>query len=155
MIERQKRLKEVYEHLRKHCGIHTQGDFASSIGYSRPVISSAMNGNEDNLTDRLFKSICEKYEDVFNLDYLLNGEGELLLSKDSTSEEQQETNIMEIYAHMIRSIDDLRQELKKQIAEVQSLNSELRQQLAALKGKGITYQSPDEAPRLAAEEIKK
>ena len=112
MIERQKRLKEVYEHLRKHCGIHTQGDFASSIGYSRPVISSAMNGNEDNLTDRLFKSICEKYENVFNLDYLLNGEGELLLPKKSTAE-QQEANILELYAHMIRSIDDLRQELKK------------------------------------------
>ena len=152
MIERQKRLKEVYEHLRKHCGIHTQGDFASSIGYSRPVISSAMNGNEDNLTDRLFKSICEKYENVFNLDYLLNGEGELLLPKKSTAE-QQEANILELYAHMIRSIDDLRQELKKQIAEVQALNSELRQQLAALKGKGITYQTPDEAARLAAEEI--
>jgi hypothetical protein len=47
MIERQKRLKEVYDHLRKYFGVHTQTDFADAIKYSRPVISSALNGNED------------------------------------------------------------------------------------------------------------
>lgn len=75
---RQQRLKEVYDHLRKHHGIHTQIDFANAIGITRPAISSAMNGNEAYLTDNLFKRICAKYQGVFNLDYLLYGKGELL-----------------------------------------------------------------------------
>ena len=75
MNERQKRLKEVYDHMRTYFGIHTQGQFADAIGYSRPVISSALNGDKDKLTDKLFKSIDEKFPGIFNLDYLLNGKG--------------------------------------------------------------------------------
>lgn len=78
MKGRQKRLNEVYEHLRKYYGIHTKTDFAHAIQYSRPFISSALNGNEQYLTDKLFENICEAYRNVFNLDYLLNGNGSLL-----------------------------------------------------------------------------
>ena len=80
MIGRQKRLHEVYEYLRNNFGIHTQIDFAESLKYSRVYISAAMNGNEKNLTDKLFMKICEAYPGVFNLDYLLDGEGGLLLT---------------------------------------------------------------------------
>jgi hypothetical protein len=37
-----------------------------------------MNGVESYLTDNLFKNICEAYPCVFNLNYLLTGEGDLL-----------------------------------------------------------------------------
>ena len=85
MNERQKRLKEVYEHTRTYFGIHTQGQFADAIGYSRPVISSALNGDEDKLTDKLFKNIVEKFPDIFNLDYLLNGKGNLLTTEEGVA----------------------------------------------------------------------
>jgi len=78
MLERQKRLNEVYDYLRSHYGIHTKGGFADSIKYARAYISSAINGNEKYLTDSLFESICEAYPGVFNLDYLLTGNGDLL-----------------------------------------------------------------------------
>ena len=79
MLERQKRLNEVYEHLHNYCGVHTKGDFADKIDYARAYISSALNGNEKYLTDKLFTKICEVYP-FFNLNYLLNGEGKLLKS---------------------------------------------------------------------------
>jgi hypothetical protein len=85
MNERQKRLKEVYEHARTYFGIHTQGQFADAIGYSRPVISSALNGDEDKLTDKLFKNIDEKFPGIFNLDYLLNGKGNLLTTEEGVA----------------------------------------------------------------------
>ena len=66
MISRQKRLHEVFEHLRKFFGIHTQTDFAVALKYSRVYISSALNGNEKNLTDKLFENICEAYPGVFD-----------------------------------------------------------------------------------------
>lgn len=75
---KQERLREVYEHLRQHFGVHTQIDFAKVLGLTRPAISAAMNGNEAYLTDNLFKRICAAYQGVFSLDYLLTGEGQLL-----------------------------------------------------------------------------
>ena len=78
MISRQKRLHEVFEHLRKFFGVHTQTDFAVALKYSRVYISSALNGNEKNLTDKLFENICDAYPGVFDLNYLLTGKGSLL-----------------------------------------------------------------------------
>jgi uncharacterized coiled-coil protein SlyX len=78
MNERQKRLIEVYEHLRRHFGIHTKTGFAEALHYGRTSMSAAMNGDEKYLTDSLFKNICETYQGVFDLDYLLTGKGSLL-----------------------------------------------------------------------------
>ena len=85
MIERQKRLHEVYNHLREFYGVHTQTDFAKALKYSRVYISSAMNGNEKNLTDKLFANICEAFRGTFNLDYLLTGNGALLTNEEEAS----------------------------------------------------------------------
>ena len=75
MLERKERLNEVYEHLHNQCGVHTKAEFADRIQYARAYVSSALNGNEKYLTDKLFRSICEKFPQ-FNLDYLLTGNGE-------------------------------------------------------------------------------
>ena len=75
---RKDRLKEVYEYVRGHFPIHTQADFAGALNYNRAYLSSAMNGNEKNLTDKLFTNICEVFPNVFNIDYLLTGKGKLL-----------------------------------------------------------------------------
>lgn len=87
MVERQKRLKEVFEYVRNNLGIHTQIDFAEALHKSRNAISLALNGNELYLTDKLFKNICEVYPGVFNLDYLLTGEGSLLSTEEEAKNE--------------------------------------------------------------------
>jgi regulator of replication initiation timing len=79
----QKRLNEVFEHVRKYYGIHTQEDFAKYLEYGRTSISAALNGKPEYLTERLFKTIVEKFPGVFNLDYLLNGEGQLLTVEET------------------------------------------------------------------------
>lgn len=140
MLERQKRLNEVYEHLHNHFGVHTKGDFAEAVQYARAYISSAMNGNEKYLTDKLFTNICEAYQGVFNLNYLLNGEGELLTpeedvksseiekaAKPSSDDSAAMNNILEMYARMIRGVDDLRVELNTNLAEVKALKEDLHQ----------------------------
>ena len=86
MNERQKRLNEVYEHLRRYFGIHTKTGFAEAIHYGRTSLSAAMNGDESYLTDNLFKNICEAYPYVFNIDYLLNGSGQLLTIQEEKEE---------------------------------------------------------------------
>ena len=90
MNERQKRLIEVYEHLRRYFGIHTKTGFAESLHYGRTSLSAAMNGDESYLTDNLFKNICDAYPGVFDLNYLLNGEGSLLSVEEEVHNEDHE-----------------------------------------------------------------
>lgn len=149
MIERQKRLHEVYEHLRKYFGVHTQIDFAEALNYSRVYISSAMNGNKKNLTDKLFTNVCEAFPGVFNLDYLLTGEGTLLMSQnldtgtcstDMACEQQPSAPIpswadafFDIMSQQIKQNESLVRELHQAITEVNALKSELATIIERLK----------------------
>ena len=85
MLERQKRLNEVYDNLHNYCGVHTKSEFADIIKYARAYVSSALNGNEKYLTDKLFINICEAFPQTFNIDYLLNGKGELLTIQEEVA----------------------------------------------------------------------
>ena len=96
MNERQKRLIEVYDYVRQHFGIHTKQGFAEALNYGRTSMSAALNGNEGYLTDSLFKSICAAFPGTFNLDYLLTGEGSLLV--DEGSAKVQDTDSGELSA---------------------------------------------------------
>jgi transcriptional regulator with XRE-family HTH domain len=126
---RKERLNEVYEYVRKHFPIHTQVDFAEKLKYHRTYISSAMHGNEKNLTDKLFRNVCEAFPGVFNLDYLLTGEGSLLLNEkpQQTQKMEQTADILELYAQRVRLVDDLRQTLKEELEEVRTIRAELLQ----------------------------
>jgi hypothetical protein len=131
MSERKERLNEVYEHLHNKCGVHTKAEFADKIQYARAYVSSALNGNEKYLTDKLFRSICEKFPQ-FNLDYLLTGKGQLLNNEGeeqnaNPSPAQPTLDMLELYAQRIRLVDDLRASLKEELAEVRVIREELRQ----------------------------
>jgi chromosome segregation ATPase len=53
---------------------------------TQPALSAAMNGKEAYLTQNLFQKICAAFPGIFNLDYLLTGQGELLLESNVQSE---------------------------------------------------------------------
>lgn len=153
MVSREKRLHEVFEHLRKFFGIHTQTDFAVALKYSRVYISSALNGNEKNLTDKLFENICEAYPGVFDLNYLLTGEGSLLTTEEEVHSEEfekqaasvkssapdsmtEQTYIMsKMLETLLKPIESAHAEtvavLNQQIAEKQSRIADLEQTIAA------------------------
>ena len=135
MKERQKRLIEVYEYLRKHYNVHTKTGFAEAVKYGRTSMSSAMNGNDLYLTDGLFRSICLAYPNVFNLNYLLTGEGSLLQSNKEAVlgrypappgmvSEDEPSESLPLWADTLISI------MSKQIAENEALHSELRRSIA-------------------------
>lgn len=146
MNERQKRLIEVYDHLRKHYGIHTQSDFADAIRYSRPVISSALNGNEETLTDKLFRNICASYKKTFELDYLLHGEGELLTIEERMKfgeVEQRRANdqmpeyVQKVFDQAVKLVqrsEMLEQQLSLALADNRELKKKLDDTLVAFDG---------------------
>ena len=151
MKERQKRLIEVYEYLRKHYNVHTKTGFAEAVKYGRTSMSSAMNGNELYLTDSLFRSICLAYPNVFNLNYLLTGEGSLLqsnkeavlgrypapsgmVSEDAPSEPLPfwADTLIRIMSKQIAENEALHSELRRSIAEVSDLKTQLSHLLQSL-----------------------
>ena len=145
MNERQKRLNEVYEHLRKFYGIHTQSDFANALRKSRNAITLALNGDEKYLTDKLFKNICEAYKGVFDLNYLLTGEGDLLTVEEDTRNDaiketfgmiDQSSMVNALIAAKDETIASLRRELdakNETIALQRSRIADLERQLAAAR----------------------
>lgn len=151
MKERQKRLIEVYEYLRKHYNVHTKTGFAEAVKYGRTSMSSAMNGNDLYLTDGLFRSICLAYPNVFNLNYLLTGEGSLLqsnkeavlgrypapsgmVSEDVPSESLPlwADTLIRIMSKQISENEALHSELRRSIAEVSDLKTQLSHLLQSL-----------------------
>lgn len=129
MTTKQERLKKVYDHLRAHFGIHTQMDFAEAIRITRPALSSAMNGNEAYLTKNLFQKICGAFPGVFDIHYLLTGEGELLINNDNKESDSEMKTALELKwaKHEITILNELVESLKRE-------NALLHQQL---KGKGL------------------
>lgn len=127
MNERQKRLIEIYEHLRRYYGIHTKTGFSKALKYGRTSMSAAMNGDEKYLTDSLFKNICEKYKGVFNLDYLLTGKGDLLtVEEDVKSTELNASRQMSTQSPVaeIDTSSAINAALAAQMQTIESLKSE-------------------------------
>ena len=149
MLDRQKRLNEVYEHLHNYFNIHTKGDFADSIKYARAYISSALNGNKKYLTDKLFTNICEAFPGVFNLDYLLTGRGNLTsaenkidvtqISNSRNVTPESHLDISSVINTIIAAKDDAIESLKRELTAKDDLIQSLRDQLTA-KDQLITEQ---------------
>jgi hypothetical protein len=126
MNERQKRLIEVYDYVRQHFGIHTKQGFAEALNYGRTSMSAALNGNEGYLTDSLFKSICAAFPGTFNLDYLLTGEGSLLVEqKDDPAIPSKMQDMIEQYKREIKRLTDSIEPYKQ---EIQRLNDTIENQ---------------------------
>lgn len=172
-MERKERLNEVYEYVRKHYPIHTQVDFAEKLKYHRTYISSAMHGNEKNLTDKLFRNICEVFPNTFNLDYLLTGEGQLLLEqKPETApiEKQQDAltyaaiqvgKMMAELSNSIASVREFQKKLEETEERLKQQSNTLNERIAQLDKMMATLDSQDhripglEPIDMAAEPLKK
>ena len=139
MLDRQKRLLEVYEYVRSKMGIHTQTDFGNMIGSSRAVVSSAMNGNEQYLTDNLFHKICNAYPGVFNIDYLLTGDGTLLLAPSNSNNnitvpaENMPKEHTDVKDSLIKMQQDYIETLKSILVDKEAKIAELESELQFLK----------------------
>jgi hypothetical protein len=90
-----------------------------------------MNGNNKYLTDKLFTKICEAYPGVFNIDYLLNGEGGLLLTDAPMTEHQPTSN--NYMADVIAAKNETIATQKETIAALQREVDMLRQEIDRLK----------------------
>ena len=104
-----------------------------------------MHGNERYLTDKLFRNICEAYPGVFNLDYLLTGEGTLLtIEEEVISDRLEKTgsvtpvtppanipDMSSVFNAALAAKDETIVSLKRELSTKDDLIQSLRDQLAA------------------------
>lgn len=83
-------LKEAYEHLRSLGIVHTQKGIADKVKYNKSAVSQALNGIEGYVTSNFVSAFNEAFGGIFNEDYLLRGEGELLVCTPDNSAEDPE-----------------------------------------------------------------
>lgn len=83
-MERVDRFKKAFEYLRYNGLATTQLDVAKKMGSQRSNISSALNGNERYLTDNLLAKFNEAFGGVFNVNWLITGEGSMLKGSPPT-----------------------------------------------------------------------
>lgn len=137
-MSRKDRINEVYEYVRSHFPVHTKNDFADKLKYHRTYISSAMHGNEKYLTDKLFMNICETFPNVFNLDYLLTGNGQLLTIQEEVKSEQieKESNPQLPLSYIDKLIASLEKQVKDkddQLADKDRIIKLLEQKIEVLE----------------------
>lgn len=77
-MDKAKRLKIAFQHLKDSGIIHTQKDVADRMGATPPNVSSALKGDEKFLTDNFLKRFNSAFRGIFNEDWLINGYGEML-----------------------------------------------------------------------------
>lgn len=74
---RNERLKRAFEYLKSKGVVHTQKDLAEKMGTTPPNVSSALKGVEDVLTDNFIRRFNNAFDNIFNIDWLLIGSGNM------------------------------------------------------------------------------
>ena len=80
------RLRKAYEYLRFKGIIHTQKDVADKMQATAPNVSSALKGDSKFLTDSFLRRFNEAFGELFNYQWLILGEDNML--KDGNEEEE-------------------------------------------------------------------
>ena len=135
----------VFDWMKKYKRLN-QEQLSVLLGTTGSRISEYKSGRKI-VTEELKKSIINAAEGKIHAPYL-EGKSKYMLVENVPSDElnahidarnpdytqlvedikeKESANMLELYAHMIRSLDDLRIELKNELAEIQTIKSELQQ----------------------------
>lgn len=75
---KKERFNDAFNYLKENGLAHTQKDVAETMGSTSPNVSSALKGIESVLTDNFLRRFDEAYKNIFNIDWLLSGDGDML-----------------------------------------------------------------------------
>ena len=155
-LEKAQRLNEVYKFVFGHFDIKSQKDFADFLKVQRTGLSAAMNGSKANLTKNLFIKICAAFPGVFNLDYLLTGNGSLLAEQVIHDEDNiritESIDPSSLVNAALAAKDETIAALRENLEAKDQLIASLRQQIEILK-KSNRDQSKD-VPMMVADNPK-
>ena len=101
-MERVDRFNKAYEYLKNRGVVHTQKELAAKMQATAPHVSLAMKGESKYLTDNFLRRFNDTFDSIFNLQWLILGEGDML--KEG---EEDEVEITTQDQTVLRLIDEL------------------------------------------------
>lgn len=93
-MDRKERFQKAYNYLRSKGIIHTQEEVANRMQSTASNVSKAMKGVENVLTDSFLRRFNDAFGNVFSLQWLILGEGEMMIdgNEEEKEPEQSETS---------------------------------------------------------------
>lgn len=86
-MNRLERLKKTYTYLIAKGIIKNKSDMATRMGFSRSVVSSAINGSEKALTSNFLKSVAHTFPYISE-DWLLEEVGEMIIVENLPKDDE-------------------------------------------------------------------
>jgi transcriptional regulator with XRE-family HTH domain len=129
------RFNEAYNELKWRHVIEKQEDLAALLGTSRPNISAALKGNPTVLTLKFLNRFYEKFKNIFRKEWLLKGEGDMLVDapKESQPVIDQSSMVNASLSAYIQLTNRLTDDLKKKEIEMQERLAEKDARIVELK----------------------
>lgn len=128
MVQKQKewskRLKEAVGYLNKTGRIVNQQELADILGYKRENVSRYINGDP---TQKFVSKFAVVFSDIFNVEYLLNGEGQLL-KKSIIAEPVMpvtDSDNLDIQQHLLQQITFLQNQMTLKDNELKEKKQEI------------------------------
>jgi len=81
MITKLEKLEQSYKYLYAKGFLRTKKEFAEKLEVNYNGLVSAFSGSSKHLTDNLLKKICVTYSDIFNKNYFLKDDKNMLLNE--------------------------------------------------------------------------
>lgn len=97
-MDKKERLRKAFNYAKVLDMVDLQKDLATMMGASEASVSKAMKGDPEYLTDQFIERFNEVFDNTFNLDWLLRGEGEMVASKQESGEKAITTLLLPVSA---------------------------------------------------------
>ena len=142
------RFNEAYNELKWRHVIEKQEDLAALLGTSRPNISAALKGNPTVLTLKFLNRFYEKFKNIFRKEWLLKGEGDMLVDapKESQPVIDQSSMVNAIIAAKDETIATLQArivDLERTIEDKDTIIKDREARIVALERKLASYATSD------------
>lgn len=153
------------DYLYEHGIVTDQQELSAKTGISESTISRILNDKVKKPSEDTIRKLNATFENMFNPQFF-RCESEVLLLKDivgtkvkQKEETKQESTIIELYAHLIQEVENLRRDLVAEIEEVHQLRTQLADEVEHLRTTsehithiiGVTYPQSDSQIPIAAE----
>lgn len=132
-MERNERIEKAYKYLQFNGIIHSQSELAEKMGINRTSVTLAINGDPRYTTDSFIKNLSASFPGVFNLQWLLNGEGCMTMDEEAQRDRTTVQDIIALSAQLIKQNEDLRALLIDEIRTTSQLRQELTAAIAELR----------------------
>lgn len=127
------RFQYAFDYLESLGKFRSKADCAKIMGRLRTNVSGAYYGRKPHFNDRFLASFCEAFPEI-SCKWILEEKGEMINEPEKpvqATEKQMQPgveNMLDIYAAIIRRIDDMKAELAKELDAVRTEREELRRE---------------------------